>query len=134
MNAWVGKNRRRFPRLQYPCLVTIRYGLGTKHVMLSHTENLGVGGICVTLKESIKLFTPVDLELDLLDMEDHIKCTGKVVWSIRRGSAAKEKPFFYDVGIEFIKIADKDHPRIEKVINRLEGNVKKPAKRSAKKT
>ena len=67
-------------------------------------------------KKSLKLFSPVKIELDLLDLEEHIKCQGRVVWSVQRKEDKQKKPFFYDIGIEFVNVKDKDYQRLEKTI------------------
>ena len=74
MSKWDGLNRRRFPRVIYPCLVVIQSNEGgAKDIILTHTENVGIGGVCLILRQDIKMFTIVDLELDLLDLGNHIK-------------------------------------------------------------
>jgi Tfp pilus assembly protein PilZ len=119
MTAWAGLNRRKFPRVNFPCLVIIKYDQGMEDVLLTHTENLGVGGICVILKKNVKMFAPVMLELDLLDTDEHIQCNGKVVWCVRRSSAEEKKPFFFDVGVEFVDLKEHDHKRLGVVIESL---------------
>ena len=120
MSRWDGINRRKFPRVNYPCLVVIRNeGTLGKDVVLTHTENVGIGGVCVILKQSAKMFSPVELELDLLDMGNHIKCNGKVVWNIQRSSGIAKKPLFYDVGIEFDDITVEDQERLMKIVRQL---------------
>jgi len=119
MIAWQGLNRRKFPRVNFPCLVTVRQDVEERDMILTHTENIGVGGVCVILKKSLKMFAPVDLELDLVDGSEHIKCKGKVVWSIRRKGDETVKPFFYDVGIEFLDLAKGDAKRIEDTVQHL---------------
>jgi Tfp pilus assembly protein PilZ len=119
MSPWNGIDRRKFPRVNYPCLVIVRHDGGKQEVFLTHTENLGIGGICIILKKNIKLFTNVEVELDLLDLSDHVKCKGKVVWSIRRKSEAPVKPLFYDLGIEFSDLNKKDQDRIQEIVSRL---------------
>ena len=125
MVNWEGLNRRKFPRVSYPCLVVIRddgKNDDKNNVILTHTENVGVGGVCVVLKQDIKMFSTVDLELDLLDLGDHICCNGKVVWNVQRQRGATEKPLFFDIGIEFINIDFKDQERLEKIVDRLVKN------------
>lgn len=119
MSGWDGLNRRKFPRANYPCLIIIRHNHAGPEAMLTHTENIGIGGICVVLKRGIKLFTPVELEVDLLDTSLHIKCEGKVVWSVQRRNSDDKKPSFYDTGVEFMNISMKDQQRISEVVNRL---------------
>jgi hypothetical protein len=118
MGRWDGLDRRKFPRVKYPCLVIIRHGEGEadKEVILTHTENLGIGGVCVVLKQNVKMFCPVDIELDLLDLGNHIKCHGKVVWNVRRKVEDNRKPLFYDIGIEFVDLDKKEDARLEEIV------------------
>ncbi|MCA9407166.1 MAG: PilZ domain-containing protein [Candidatus Omnitrophica bacterium] len=123
MGKWDGLDRRKFPRVNYPCLVVLRNNDSMeKEVLLTHTENVGMGGICVTLKKNLKMFTPVELEVDLLDLSDHIKCNGKVVWNVQRKINERKKPLFYDIGIEFVDIDKKELNRLEDIITRLVKN------------
>ncbi len=119
MSRWDGLNRRRFPRVNYPCKVIFRNEQDQKDFILAHTENIGVGGVCAILKKGLAMFTPVEVELDLLDFEEHVKCQGKVVWAVRRKSGEENKPMFYDIGIEFVDISDLDRERVEATVQRL---------------
>ena len=119
MTNWSGMDKRKFPRANYPCLIIIRHNHGSPEAMLTHTENVGIGGVCVILKKGIKLFTTVELELDLLDTNTHIKGNGRVVWSVQRKNVEERKPSFYDTGIEFAEIGVKDQQRIDSIVQRL---------------
>ena len=119
MTNWDGLNRRKFPRVNYPCLIILRHPHGEPDVILTHTENIGVGGVCAVVKKNIHLFSPVELEIDLLDAENHIKCQGKVVWSVRRKLAETSKPLFYDLGVEFLGMPEGEHKRLEEIVQRL---------------
>ena len=119
MGKWDGLDRRRFPRVIYPCLVIIRNNQEEKDVILTHTENVGIGGVCVIFKKNVKILTPAELELDLLDMGQHIKCKGRVVWNIQRKGDQKKKPLFYDLGIEFDNLDKKEHERLQEIVIRL---------------
>jgi hypothetical protein len=110
--SWEGMDRRKFPRVMYPCMVKVIYSDGSQESILTHTENIGQGGLCVTLKNGINLFTPVEMEVDLLDLNEHITPQGKVVWNVRRKSIEKIKPMFYDIGIEYTEISKKDQERL----------------------
>jgi len=119
-------NRRKFPRITYPCLIVIRNGFdenNKSNTLLTHTENVGIGGVCITLKEDVKVFSSVDIELDLLDLENHICCCGKVVWSVQRKNDSNKIQLF-DVGIEFADLANEDESRLGKIVERLEKNGK----------
>ena len=117
--VWEGLNRRRFPRAEFPSMVKVMSSGQKEDVVLAHTENVATGGMCVILKKSIDLFSPVKIEIDLLNGEEHVFCKGKVVWSVRRKATEKEKPFFYDTGIEFVDMNDYDRNRIERAILHL---------------
>ncbi len=120
MGSWDGLDRRRFPRINYPCLVILKDENGQSHeVILTHTENVGIGGMCVVIKKSLRMFSPVEVELDLLDLGEHIKCSGKIVWNIQRRSDEKKKPSFYDIGIEFQNLPAKQQERLQSTVNRL---------------
>ena len=119
MVAWNGMDRRRFPRVSFPCLITVKESKEGKDHLLTHTENVGVGGVCIVVKKEFKMFMPVTLELDLLDGDEHVKCSAKVVWSIRRRVDEQDKPAFFDIGIEFIDLETKDLNRLEIIIQRL---------------
>ena len=119
MTPWDGMNRRKFPRVYYPCLIILRYAQGEQESILTHTENIGIGGISAIIKKNLKIFSPVDLELDVLDLGGHIKCQGRVVWSIRRKEDDTKKPMFYDVGVEFVNLSDADRIRIEEIVKRI---------------
>lgn len=120
MGSWDGLDRRRFPRVNYPCLVTLNSEKsGAEEIILTHTENVGIGGMCIVIKKNLRMFSAVEVELDLLDLGEHIKCSGKVVWNIQRRGDEKRKPSFYDVGIEFQNLPDKQQARLKSTVERL---------------
>jgi len=116
MSAWDGLNRRKFPRANYPCLLIIREVNALPDAILTHTENIGIGGICVLIKRNLKIYTQVELEIDLLDLSDHIYCRGQVVWSVRRKEHDSNKPLFYDIGIEFAELSPEDAGRLSRLV------------------
>jgi len=117
--AWEGTDRRKFPRVMYPCMVKIITSNGSQGPILTHTENIGLGGLCVTLRSEIKLFTPVEMEVDLLDIDEHIKPKGKVVWNVRRKAIEEVKPMFYDIGIEYTEVSKGDQERLRENLQML---------------
>ena len=116
---WEGFNRRKFPRVNFPCLVKVALGGMMTEALLAHTENLSVGGVCVILKTGLERFSEAGLEIDLMDGEDHIACRGRVMWVVRRKATESLKPSFYDMGFEFIDIKDADRARIGVVVDHL---------------
>ena len=117
--AWEGMDRRKFPRVMYPCMVKVISSDGSHESILTHTENVGQGGLCVTLKNGLKLFTPVEIEVDLLGIDKHIYPKGKVVWNVRRKSVEAIKPMFYDIGIEFTEIDKRDQEYLKETLQLL---------------
>ena len=121
MGKWQGMDKREFPRIEYPCLIVI-CGDGdndSKDTVLTHTENVGVGGVCVSLKKSVKMFSFLEIELDLLDLGENICCKGKVVWNVEKKSDDKKESRVFDVGIEFADIEKKDQQRLQEIIVRI---------------
>jgi len=105
---WEGINRRKFPRANYPCKVIVLAG-GLKETFSTHTENIGIGGICVVLSRELPKFFPVRTILYLKDGEGLLECSGRIVWSIKTDVD-------FDTGIEFLDIREADIVRIEKII------------------
>jgi c-di-GMP-binding flagellar brake protein YcgR len=105
---WQGVDKRRFPRAEYPCEVTV-IKKGQKEEFSTQTENIGMGGICVILKKALVRFYLVELVLYLKDGQPPIKCDGRIVWVVK----SKEQ---FDTGIEFINIKERDVARIQEVI------------------
>ncbi len=119
MSPWSGMDRRKFPRVIYPCMVVLRDAHNQMENILTHTDNIAIGGVCLTFKKHLKIFSPLEVELDLLDCNEHIKCQGRVVWSIRSKGEENMRAMFYDTGIEFINLAEKDQQRLENIIQKL---------------
>ncbi len=114
---WNGIDKRRFPRANYKCTITIRRLIGSE-VIHTQTENIGVGGICVFLDKELKLFEEVGLGISIDNGKSHIECRGRIVWQIKRKDF-KDKIEFFDTGIEFIDISDHDKATIEMVVEEV---------------
>ena len=97
---WDGFNKRKFPRLNLRCELTLRNSAGTQ-VLQTQTENLGAGGLCMILDRSLERFSSLSLRLELDQNLPWIECEGKVVWIVpsREVGARREN---YDTGIEFV--------------------------------
>lgn len=105
---WGGVNKRRFPRANYPCKILV-FKKGQKEQFTTRTENIGAGGVCVSLEKALDKFCLVELILYLQDNQPAIECDARIVWVVKN-----EKVF--DTGIEFLNIKDKDILRIENII------------------
>jgi hypothetical protein len=93
-------NRRRYPRANYPCRLTMWPANGSNETILAYTANIGAGGLCVFLNGFTNVGTKVDIELDFPNSTTPFKCKGTVVRCV------KEDEKFYDTGIQFDSLDD----------------------------
>lgn len=143
-DMWNGVDRRKFPRAEYPCLITIRKYTPPPISILSHTENISEGGVRVILDSRVDIATEVDLEIDLKDALPNINSRGTIRWvkeiSSKDASVAGVKKFKgtvswveeipparkglptrYDTGIQFMGLKTDDRDRILGLVENLLG-------------
>lgn len=114
---WQGMDKRRFPRANYPCrIIVIKKGAAEK--ISTHTENIGVGGVCVILNHELDRFSDVELILILDDKQPPIDCDARIVWTVKRSAGTPQAVQQVDTGIEFVNLKEKDRLRIEKVVRK----------------
>lgn len=105
---WQGVDRRRFPRADYPVRIVVRKK-GQKDQFSTHTENIGVGGVCVLLEKELDKFCLVELLIYFEDGLPALECDGRVVWVVK----GQER---FDTGIEFLNLREKETLRIERIV------------------
>ena len=88
-------NNRRFPRANYPCQLTLWAEEEVYETILANTANIGAGGLCVYLTQSIYIGTKVDVQISFPKKTTAFKCKGIVTRSKKEGDK------FYDTGIQF---------------------------------
>lgn len=116
---WSGIDRRKFPRAHYRCLIYITRK-EVKKTISTYTENIGAGGICVIVNEDLGLFKGVELELDLKNgVDSPIKCSGTIVWVVKKRDVKGKNEPQYDTGIEFVGMDEKNALRIEKIVENV---------------
>jgi Tfp pilus assembly protein PilZ len=113
---WGGMNKRKFPRANYNCEIFIKKSFFSKKIK-AHTENIGVGGICVVLNSRLSAFQDVNLTLILGSGSEPITCRGKVMWEVKKDLPYKKA--LYDTGIEFVSLENGDRSRIEEIVESL---------------
>ena len=91
----VDNNRRRYPRANYPCQLTMWPASGPTETILANTSNVGVGGLCVFLNHEITVGTKVDVQLQFPNTTTLFKCRGLVV------RCEQESEQFFNTGIQF---------------------------------
>lgn len=116
---WDGFNKRKFPRLALRCEVTILSDLSGKP-LVTLTENVGIGGVCIILDHQLERFSKTRLRLDL-EEGTSIECDGRVVWAVpTQGTKPNSKQ--YDTGIEFTGLDEETSAKIRQY---LEAELKK---------
>lgn len=114
---WDGINRRRFPRADYPCRIRVK-NKGGRDVVDARTENVGAGGVFAVLEMNLGLFSEVEIELDLQDGLSPLRATATVVWSLRRPEAKRDRPGYFDTGLEFKNLDTAGIARIEAIVDK----------------
>ena len=113
--GWDGVEKRKFIRANFPCKILIY--TPQKHTIVSHTENIGAGGVRVIIDENLNISSFVGLEV--LMNEAQIICKGRIVWVVEKSGSNKSEPNIWDTGIEFYEIAEKDKKIIAGFINTI---------------
>ena len=111
---WDGFNKRKFPRINLQCEITIR--LDAQPAPFSAiTENLGIGGVCVLLDQPMERFSNCRVRLGLGETMPPINCLGRVVWSVPTKELGSPKSRF-DTGIEFTDMDPSQKDAVRKFI------------------
>ena len=118
---WQGIDQRRFPRVKYKCIVSLRQPGGASTVSAT-TENIGLGGVCVLLDKGLDIFSPVELSLTLDDGKAPLAVKGTIVWVVRRREFRKGASF--DTGVEFADLSPDDKARLEAVLDKANAGKK----------
>ena len=118
---WDGIRARKFPRINYKCRIQVQKS-GREETVDTHTENIGQGGICVSLAENLGIFADVTLEMFIGEEEYMIKSGGKIVWVVKGHPTGKGEEVKYDTGIEFTDIRKKDLEKIEQLVREKIGS------------
>ncbi len=91
-------DKRRFPRADYPCSLTVWHQDGNQEVILAHTVNIGAGGLCVRLNQKLILDSCFEISIEFPDSAS-FKCKTRVVRCEQcPGTAGKG---LYSVSLEF---------------------------------
>lgn len=112
---WDGIDQRRFPRVSYRCRILVSKD-GREEVIETTTENIGAGGICVSLEKEFKLFENVAMEIFLGDQEEPVSCSGTIVWVVKRHPTTAAEKAQYDTGVEFRDISEEARQRVSRLV------------------
>ena len=93
-------NKRKYPRANYPCQLTIWLSGGTNETVLANTSNIGLGGLCVHLGQEVEAGTKIDIQLQFTNTTTPFRCCGTVVRCINEGERS------YNVAIQFEPLSE----------------------------
>ena len=113
--VWNGRERRRYPRAVFSCKIFLDFA---HREIISHTDNIGKGGIRVSLEEELRPSNIVSLTL-FLGKGEPIKCEGIVIWTAKKVSPDIKEPTLFYTGIEFTAIGDSDREEIGKLVDEI---------------
>lgn len=113
---WNGREKRSFVRANFPCKIII-YTVGKEHIIVSHTENIGAGGVRVIIEECLDISSQVGLELFLGGAQ--IICKGRIVWVVERSGSNNVEANVWDTGIEFRKISERDRKIVDSFVKTI---------------
>ncbi|MEE8360063.1 MAG: PilZ domain-containing protein [Candidatus Omnitrophota bacterium] len=116
---WNGINRRKFPRINYKCIITIKSVGEIPKIITTHTENVGMGGICVMLRDYLDLFKMVELEVLFENGSGPLRCNGSVVWVVKKSDPTSKDEITYDTGIEFVDLNQANKTRIGNIVEKI---------------
>ena len=89
------ENRRKYPRANYPCHLTVWLDGGQTATILTKTTNVGIGGLCVHLNQGIYIGKKVSIQLNFHTPSTPFRCKGVVVRCKHDGDK------MYNIGIQF---------------------------------
>ena len=114
------KERRKYVRLE--ASVEVQYTvIGKPGTIEVFSKNISAGGLCITTKEEMVADTPLQIEIKIPDLKDHIRALARVIWQKKCEGTAEGLQAYYDTGIEFTGISDFDRFNINRyVMNHME--------------
>ena len=111
---WDGFNKRKFPRVRLRCEVAIR-SLDAAPPIVTSTENVGAGGVCIILERELERFDTCRVRLEISEKMPPIECQGRIVWVVPTRELKSRKTRF-DTGIEFVGLESEASERLKKLI------------------
>jgi len=106
-------NRRKYPRANYPCQLTVWLADGSNETILANTSDIGLGGLCVHLNQWVDVGTKVDMQLQFTNTTTPFRCRGVVVRS------RQESERFYNIGIQFEPLSAFKHAFLDERISEI---------------
>ncbi len=109
-NKPTGPDRRRIlPRKDVA--IACRVAIGNDQHQSYITKNISAGGLCILVKQQLKVDTIISLEINIPDNKPSIVAKGRVAWTHKFEFGTKDGDR-YGLGVEFTEIANNDRQRI----------------------
>lgn len=128
MNKIHTEDRRKFIRLKAYHLAKYK-SLSSKDShqkpTLASIKDIGAGGICLRTKEAIPVATVIELQIKFPALDTPISTVAKIVW-IKQLKKYK----IYEVGAQFIEIAESARKLIDEQAKIINEQIKKDEKES----
>ena len=112
-------SKRQYPRVNYPCAITVWRQDGSEEVVMANTANLGGGGMCVYFNEALAVGTILEIKIENFFEGGALKCRGKVLRCRADVSTTISRQKFYELGIEFLEIDDAQRYYLVGFVERL---------------
>ena len=109
-------SQRKFPRVNYPCQLTMWMPEGPYDTVLTNALDIGQGGLCVEMNREVIQGMKVDIEIDFKDNTAPFRCKGVVV-----RCQQEDNKHYYNIGIQFVSLSETNQAalagKISQIIN-----------------
>lgn len=113
------ESQRKYPRVNYPCAITVWRQDGSSEVVMANTANISGGGICVFFNEALSLETALDIKIENFFEGNPLKCRGKVVRCKADTATLNTRQKFFEIGVEFLEMDDEQRQYLLGFVERL---------------
>lgn len=123
MNREAGfQERRKFARLK--ASVDVKYTvIGNPGEIEVFSKDISAGGLCIVLTEELIMDTPLQLEIVIPDIKDHIHALARIVWQRKNKEQSPEGKLLFETGIEFTGLSDFDRFNLNRyILERIESD------------
>ena len=110
-------NKRKFPRADYPCSLTIWRQDGGQDVILARTANIGAGGLNVHLNQKISTGSFIEISIEFPSHTTPFKCKARVV-RVQENLDGEGK-VFYALGVMFDHLDELKQSYLQGVVSHL---------------
>ena len=107
------KNQRKFPRVNYPCQLTMWMPEGSYDTVLTNALDIGQGGLCVKINREVIKGMKVDIEIDFKDNTAPFRCKGVVV------RCRQDDQDSYNVGVQFVSLSETNQAMLAEKISKF---------------